>query len=146
MEQSLPYQLDTSQRPDILQIIGERVALRRAGKQFNGLCPLHGEKTPSFTVSESKQVFYCHGCHEGGDVIAFVQKIDGLTFPEALKALGMDREQAPRPALTPSRQRAAELAVAWIAEQRAKLNVMIADDMGGAITPTSLAPSMLPKS
>ena len=118
-----------SQRPDILQVIGARVALRRAGKQFNGLCPLHGENSPSFSVSGEKQLFFCHGCHAGGDVINFVMLADKLTFPQALKALGMDGNRPPAPKPTANRMRAAELAVAWSNEQRAKLNTMLADAM-----------------
>ena len=57
VEQSLHYQLDSSQRPDILVVIGQRVALHRAGKQYNAICPFHEEKSPSFSVSESKQDF-----------------------------------------------------------------------------------------
>lgn len=117
-----------TEKPSVIAIIEQRVELRLRGKEFVGLCPFHSEKTPSFTVSESKQVFYCHGCHEGGDVIAFVRKLDGLSFKDACASLGMcvaERPQMPR--TTPSRKRAAEIAVSWAVEQRSKLNVMIAE-------------------
>ena len=72
---------------DIVQLIGERVALRRAGRSFKGLCPFHTEKTPSFTVTPDRQMWHCFGCSKGGDVFAFVMERDKLTFPEALRAL-----------------------------------------------------------
>lgn len=72
---------------DILDIVSERVNLRRAGKNWTGLCPFHSEKTPSFTVSPDKQIYYCFGCGAGGNVISFLMKIDGLSFVESLKAL-----------------------------------------------------------
>ena len=72
---------------DILQLIGERVQIKKSGRSFKGLCPFHGEKTPSFFVSPELQTFKCFGCGEHGDVISFVQKYEGLTFPEALESL-----------------------------------------------------------
>lgn len=72
---------------DIVQVVGDRVALRKAGKNFVGLCPFHAEKTPSFTVSPDKQMYHCFGCGAGGNAIGFLMKVDGLTFPEAVKAL-----------------------------------------------------------
>jgi DNA primase len=113
--------IDKSQL-NAVEIIGEYVDLRRSGKEYIGHCPFHADKTPSFTVSEAKQLFYCHGCHEGGDVIEFIQKIEGIGFLDACAKLGMDtshRQQPPR--ITPDRQQAAERAAAWALEQRAKL-------------------------
>ncbi len=72
---------------DIVQLIGERVALRRAGRSFKGICPFHTEKTPSFTVTPDRQIWHCFGCSKGGDVFAFVMEQDKLTFPEALRML-----------------------------------------------------------
>ncbi len=72
---------------DIVQIIGENVNLRKSGARFLGLCPFHGEKTPSFTVHPGNQFFYCFGCGESGDVFSFVMKYYNLDFPEALKNL-----------------------------------------------------------
>ena len=74
---------------NIAEVVSRHVDLRRQGKELTGLCPLHKEKTPSFTLNEEKGVFYCHGCHEGGDVITFIQKIEGLTFLQALAHLGL---------------------------------------------------------
>lgn len=72
---------------DIVTVVGERVTLRRAGRNFVGLCPFHGEKTPSFSVSREKGSFYCFGCKRGGDVIDFVAELDRLTFVEAVETL-----------------------------------------------------------
>src|SRR3989454_607075 len=72
---------------DIVQLIGERVALRRAGRSYKGLCPFHTEKTPSFTVTPDRQIWHCFGCSRGGDVFAFVMEADKATFPEALRML-----------------------------------------------------------
>ena len=73
---------------DIVDIISEVVSLRRSGRNFLGLCPFHAEKTPSFTVSQEKQIFYCFGCGAGGNVFSFLMKHGGLTFPEAVRTLG----------------------------------------------------------
>ncbi len=72
---------------DIVQVIGQYVQLKKAGKNFMGLCPFHAEKAPSFTVSPDRQMFHCFGCKKGGDVFAFWMAYHGVTFPEALKDL-----------------------------------------------------------
>ena len=73
---------------DIVDIVSEAVLLKKAGKNHLGLCPFHSEKTPSFTVSPDKQIFYCFGCGTGGNVFSFLMKQEGLTFPEAVRVLG----------------------------------------------------------
>ncbi|MCS6306226.1 MAG: DNA primase [Nitrospira sp.] len=75
-------------RVDIADVIGHHVLLRRTGQNLVGLCPFHQEKSPSFSVSPSKQMFYCFGCKAGGDVFAFLTKMTGATFPEVLRELG----------------------------------------------------------
>jgi DNA primase len=76
------------QQADIVRIVGEYVKLRKTGAQnFTGLCPFHKEKTGSFSVNPSKGIYYCFGCHEHGDVFNFVMKMDGLSFPEAVRAV-----------------------------------------------------------
>jgi DNA primase len=72
---------------DIVNIIGEHVKLTKAGSNFRGLCPFHQEKSPSFMVSEELQIYKCFGCGEGGDVFTFLEKYEGMEFPEALKYL-----------------------------------------------------------
>ena len=72
---------------DIVEVIGQFVQLKKAGKNFMGLCPFHGEKDPSFTVSQDRQMFHCFGCKKGGDLFDFWMAYHNFTFPEALKDL-----------------------------------------------------------
>jgi len=74
-------------RADIVDLVSEFVTLKKAGRNFLGLCPFHKEKTPSFTVNPDKQIFYCFGCGEGGNVISFLMKINDMAFPEAVRYL-----------------------------------------------------------
>jgi len=74
------------QQTDIVRIVGDYVKLKKAGAQnFSGLCPFHGEKTPSFSVHATRQFYHCFGCGVSGDVFSFVQKIENITFPEAVR-------------------------------------------------------------
>jgi DNA primase len=74
------------QQADIVRIVGDYIKLKKAGAQnYSGLCPFHGEKTPSFSVHSTKQFYYCFGCQEKGDVFSFVQKIENITFPESVR-------------------------------------------------------------
>jgi DNA primase len=74
------------QQADIVRIIGDYIKLKKAGAQnFSGLCPFHGEKTPSFSVHATRQFYHCFGCGVSGDVFSFVQKIENITFPEAVR-------------------------------------------------------------
>ncbi len=75
------------QQADIVRVVGEYVRLKKTGKDFSGLCPFHQEKTPSFTVSPIKQIFYCFGCGKGGDVYNFVMDMEKCEFPEAVKMI-----------------------------------------------------------
>ena len=75
------------EQADIVQVIGECVELKRAGVRYLGLCPFHGEKTPSFSVHPGQQFFYCFGCGASGDVYSFLMKYHNLDFPAALKNL-----------------------------------------------------------
>ncbi|MCH4103695.1 MAG: CHC2 zinc finger domain-containing protein, partial [Lachnospiraceae bacterium] len=74
-------------RTNIVEIIGQYVQLKHTGSDYKGLCPFHNEKTPSFHVTPSKQLYYCFGCHAGGNVITFLMEYNNMTFVEALKYL-----------------------------------------------------------
>jgi DNA primase len=78
---------DLKSHADIVQVVQERAPLRRSGVAWKGLCPFHGEKTPSFQVNGDKGFFHCFGCGVGGDVIKFVELYDKVTFPEAVRQL-----------------------------------------------------------
>jgi len=87
------------QATDLVELISQTVALKRRGKDYVGLCPFHSEKTPSFTVSPGKQVFYCYGCKAGGTAFDFVMKRDRVEFREALEILagraGIELDRSP---------------------------------------------------
>ena len=92
---SVPYFYMTSEslleeiraRLDILDVIADYVELKKSGQNYKGLCPFHSEKTPSFMVSQDKQIFHCFGCGVGGNVVSFVMKYENLSFPESLRML-----------------------------------------------------------
>ncbi|HDG5726938.1 TPA: DNA primase [Staphylococcus aureus] len=75
-------------KTDILDLVSEYVKLEKRGRNYIGLCPFHDEKTPSFTVSEDKQICHCFGCKKGGNVFQFTQEIKDISFVEAVKELG----------------------------------------------------------
>ncbi|MGA9176937.1 MAG: CHC2 zinc finger domain-containing protein, partial [Desulfobacterales bacterium] len=79
--------LEIKNAADIVEVVSESVLLKKTGKNYVGLCPFHSEKTPSFTVSPQKQIFYCFGCAAGGNIFSFIMKRDGISFPEAARIL-----------------------------------------------------------
>ena len=81
---------DLISRSDIVEVINARVPLKRKGREYTACCPFHNEKTPSFTVSESKQFYYCFGCHAKGNVIGFLMDYEHLSYIEAIEALAAD--------------------------------------------------------
>jgi DNA primase len=86
MPSSEDFKETVKQQADIVRIIGDYIKLKKAGaSNYSGLCPFHSEKTPSFSVHATKQFYYCFGCHEKGDVFKFVQKVENITFPEAVR-------------------------------------------------------------
>ena len=74
-------------RNPIEEVVGQYVQLKRSGANYFGLCPFHGEKTPSFSVAPNKQMYYCFGCHKGGGVINFIMEIESLSYPDAVRFL-----------------------------------------------------------
>src|SRR4051794_4634879 len=88
MAQPGDFAYSVKQQADIVRIVGDYVTLKKTGAQnFGGLCPFHKEKLPSFSVHATKQFFHCFGCGASGDVFSFVQKIENVTFPEAVRAV-----------------------------------------------------------
>lgn len=111
-------------KPPIVEIVRQYVELRRAGKEYLGLCPFHSEKTPSFTVNEGKGLFYCFGCGTGGDVIRFGELIEGVSFKEAVARLGLQDEFRPKPVDTRKRRAAEKLAI-WLNDQHLKVGILL---------------------
>jgi DNA primase len=102
---------DIKDRLSIAGLIGERIPLKKAGRNFKGNCPFHSEKTPSFMVSDEKQIYHCFGCGEGGNIFNFFMKFDGLSFRETVEMLA-SRAGVKLPQLGPSdRQKEDEGAV-----------------------------------
>jgi DNA primase len=88
MTEAGDFKETVKQHADIVRVVGEYVKLKKAGAQnFSGLCPFHSEKTPSFSVHATRQFYHCFGCGASGDVFSFVQKIENVTFPEAVRAV-----------------------------------------------------------
>jgi DNA primase len=88
MTESIDYKEIVKQQADIIRVVGDYVKLKKAGAQnYSGLCPFHNEKTPSFSVHATRQFYHCFGCGVSGDVFSFVQKIENVTFPEAVRAV-----------------------------------------------------------
>lgn len=89
MEGNIPGEFvdEVRSRIDIVELVSQYVHLKKSGRNFFGLCPFHPEKTPSFSVAQDKQIFHCFGCGEGGNVFGFLMKMEGLTFPEAVRQL-----------------------------------------------------------
>ena len=79
---------EVKKKTDMVTLVGEYVELKKAGRNFKGLCPFHSEKTPSFIVSPQKNIFHCFGCGVGGNVFNFLMKFKGISFPDAVKMLG----------------------------------------------------------
>lgn len=78
---------DIRDKNNIVEVISQYISLKRAGSNYKGVCPFHNEKTPSFVVSDSKQIFHCFGCGEGGDVISFIMKYSNISFVDSVKLL-----------------------------------------------------------
>ena len=93
---------EVRERASIVEVVGDYVSLRKSGSNYQGLCPFHGEKTPSFNVNPARGIFHCFGCGVGGNALTFIMKMEGLPFPEAVKFLAKRvgvtiEERAPTP-------------------------------------------------
>ncbi len=102
MTSSDNFKESLKQQADIVRIVGDYVRLKKAGAQnFSGLCPFHNEKTPSFSVHATRQFYHCFGCGASGDVFSFVQKVENITFPEAVRLIAQ-KLGVPMPKVSPS--------------------------------------------
>ena len=90
---------EVQSKSDIVEVVGSYIPLRRAGRNYKANCPFHKEKTPSFMVSPSKQIYHCFGCGAGGNVFGFVMKMENIDFPEAVRILAK-RAGVPLPSFT----------------------------------------------
>lgn len=108
---------------DIVEVIGEHVTLKKSGQNYKGLCPFHSERTPSFVVSPSKEVYHCFGCGAGGNVISFIMQVENLSFVEAVRSLAKRKgievpaERTETDSLTQSIVSAMEFAVSFYRKQ-----------------------------
>jgi DNA primase len=132
------------ERTDIQKVVSQYLTLKKAGHDsLVGLCPFHSEKTPSFSVSPSKQVYYCFGCHAGGDVVKFLRELESLTFTEAIERLAADAGITLRyEAESPGERRAASRRQALhraIGEAARLYHDMLLDGREGADARTYLA-------
>jgi DNA primase len=99
----------------IEELVASYLPLKKAGRIYKGLCPFHGEKTPSFTVNPERGIYKCFGCGEGGDIFSFVMKLEGVTFPEAIRMLGdrvgviVPEYKGSKPETSPSKRQLFEL-------------------------------------
>jgi len=97
-------------RADVVQIINQRVPLKKAGSSYKACCPFHDEKSPSFNVSQSKQFYHCFGCGASGDALKFLMEYDGLSFVEAVESLASQLGmEVPREQLSPEKQKARQV-------------------------------------
>ena len=97
-------------RADVVQVINQRVPLKKAGSSYKACCPFHDEKSPSFNVSPSKQFYHCFGCGASGDALKFLMEYDGLSFVEAVESLAAQYGmQVPREQKTPAQQKAQQI-------------------------------------
>ncbi|MEA2109938.1 MAG: DNA primase [Pseudomonadota bacterium] len=83
------FVVEVREQVDVVEVVGDYVSLVKSGANFKGLCPFHGEKTPSFMVHRGKGIYHCFGCGVGGDAISFIRKIENLTYPEAILRLAL---------------------------------------------------------
>ena len=124
------------ERVDIVELISSYLPLKRSGGNYQGLCPFHGEKTPSFNVNPARQIFHCFGCGVGGNSVTFVMKMEGLSFPEAVRRLGsrvgiVVEEEAPTAEQTQRREAVIRLLRVMEAAAAAYERVLLKEE-GGA--------------
>ncbi len=122
------------QQADIVRVIGEYVRLKRSGQNFTGLCPFHAEKSPSFAVHPTKQIYHCFGCGVGGDVFKFVMEMDKVAFPEAIRIVAEKCGIAiPRPKASSPEERKENQQRTLLVEMHREAQTFFVQHLGGTL-------------
>ena len=120
------------QQADIVRVIGEYVRLKKSGHNFTGLCPFHAEKSPSFAVHSTKQIYHCFGCGVGGDVFKFVMEMDKVAFPEAIRIVAEKCGIAiPRPKASSPEERKENQQRTLLVEMHREAQTFFLQQLGG---------------
>jgi DNA primase len=122
------------QQADIVRVIGEYVRLKKSGQNFTGLCPFHAEKSPSFAVHPTKQIYHCFGCGVGGDVFKFVMEMDKVAFPEAIRVVAEKCGIAiPRPKASSPEERKENQQRSLLVEMHREAQTFFVQQLGGTL-------------
>jgi DNA primase len=122
------------QQADIVRVIGEYVRLKKSGQNFTGLCPFHAEKSPSFAVHPTKQIYHCFGCGVGGDVFKFVMEMDKVAFPEAIRIVAEKCGIAiPRPKASSPEERKETQQRTLLVEMHREAQTFFVQQLGGTL-------------
>ena len=122
------------QQADIVRVIGEYVRLKKSGRNFTGLCPFHAEKSPSFAVHPTKQIYHCFGCGVGGDVFKFVMEMDKVAFPEAIRIVAEKCGIAiPRPKASSPEERKENQQRTLLVEIHREAQTFFVQQLGGTL-------------
>jgi DNA primase len=122
------------QQADIVRVIGEYVRLKKSGQNFTGLCPFHAEKSPSFAVHPTKQIYHCFGCGVGGDVFKFVMEMDKVAFPEAIRVVAEKCGIAiPRPKSSSPEERKENQQRSLLVEMHREARTFFVQQLGGTL-------------
>jgi DNA primase len=122
------------QQADIVRVIGEYVRLKKSGQNFTGLCPFHAEKSPSFAVHPTKQIYHCFGCGVGGDVFKFVMEMDKVAFPEAIRIVAEKCGIAiPRPKASSPEERKENQQRTLLVEMHREAQTFYVQQLGGTL-------------
>jgi DNA primase len=122
------------QQADIVRVIGEYVRLKKSGQNFTGLCPFHAEKSPSFAVHPTKQIYHCFGCGVGGDVFKFVMEMDKVAFPEAIRVVAEKCGIAiPRPKSNSPEERKENQQRSLLVEMHREAQTFFVQQLGGTL-------------
>jgi DNA primase len=122
------------QQADIVRVIGEYVRLKKSGQNFTGLCPFHAEKSPSFAVHPTKQIYHCFGCGAGGDVFKFVMELDKVAFPEAIRIVAEKCGIAiPRPKASSPEERKENQQRTLLVEMHREAQTFFVQQLGGTL-------------